>query len=184
MTAPETRLYTVCGLRVDSDPPEQWGGVCGTTEAVDADGAISFVDLDVRGDVSDDRRVTCLGLALACVHLGDIDVVGPLNRATMDLTVEEVRRERARCLDLAPQEWTVCGVDRRTFAGLCYHVTAASWLLAYVEAYDLAGVDGCDLLYARTHPGHVARIVGYPYADPLATSEAAMRLRLDEWGVR
>lgn len=172
--------YTVCGLLVDSDPPRLWSGGTWGVRALDVDGAVGFVRNDVVGKASDDGRLVVADLALACVHVGDVERVGRIATAHEIVTVGELwRHDRGE-----PLLFTVCGVDRGTWATLCYQVEAPHWLPAYVAARDMAADDGFELLHAATHPGWVERLEGFPYADPLSDSDAAMRLRADEWGVK
>jgi hypothetical protein len=172
--------YTVCGLLVDQDPPGAWSGGTWGVKALDADGAVGFVRNDVTGQASDDGRLVVADLALACVHLGDVDRVGRIEAAWEDVTVGDLDRHDGGELLL----FTVCGVDRWTWETLCYQVDAPHWLNAYVAARDVAAADGFDLLHAATHPGWVERLEGFPFADFLAKDPAAMRLRVEEWGVR
>jgi hypothetical protein len=176
----DVHTYTVCGLIVDQDPPERWSGATYGVQALDADGAVGFCQVEATDQPSDDGRLLSLGLAVACVHVGDVDRAGRVDTAWEDVTVGDVETHGTGEVLL----WTVCGVDRRTFRTLCYQVEAAHWLTAYVAARDLAEGDGYRLLHAATHAGWVDRVEGLDWADPLAGGEAAMRQVAAEWGVR
>lgn len=176
----EVYLYTVCGLLVDQDDPEHWSGGTFGVQALDGDGAVSLVAVDVEGQVSDDGRLTVAAFALACVHLGDVDRAGRVEVACEDVTVGDLAAVESGELLL----FTVCGVDRRTWRTLCYQVEGPHWLHAYVRARDMAARDGYTLLHAATHPGWVDRLEGFDWAEPAADGVAAMRQVAAEWGVR
>lgn len=177
----ETYTYTVCGLHVDQDKPENWSGGTWTVEALDADFAVNLVRTDVKGQTPDDPSLNLIvvDLALACVHLGDIERVGRIECAVETVTVGELDDVDTGELLL----FTVCGVDRRTWRTLCYQVEGPHWLHAYTAARDLAAKDGYELLHAATHPGWVDRVEGYDWASATAGSAGAMRQVATEWGV-
>jgi hypothetical protein len=100
--------YTVCALLRDDDPPQRWSGATWTTEAADAGMAVALCEMEARKEVSTDGRLICRGLALACVHPGNIDRAGVIWSATEEFTVGQVEYERDRHpLGL----FTVCGLD-------------------------------------------------------------------------
>lgn len=183
-------VYTVAGLRVVRElPPEQWtcySAVAGTEQLPmdNADQAIDFVTNDATGDLSnDDPPMQCIGLALACVHVGDVPIVGDLTRAADRIFDGQVAAEQRRARNNPVDMFTVCGIDRRTFTTWSYGVRARSWLLAWVYACELAEDAGSDPLTARIHPGGHPRVGGYDYADRLATDTNMMRLVVtDVWG--
>jgi hypothetical protein len=172
--------YTVCALLRDDDPPQRWSGATWTTEAADAGMAVALCEMEARKEVSTDGRLICRGLALACVHPGNIDRAGVIWSATEEFTVGQVEYERDRHpLGL----FTVCGLDRGTFCALHYWVEAHGPAMAYLEARELAEAAGRELLHAATHEGHVPRIDQFGYADPYVDNEAAMRLTAQDWRV-
>jgi hypothetical protein len=176
----QVRDYTVCGLIVDQDPPEAWSGVTYGVQALDADGAVGFCQVEATGQPSDDGRLLSLGLAVACVHPGDVDRVGWIESAYEEVTVGDLEDVDGGELLL----FTVCGVDQATWRTLCYQGGAPHWLTAYVQARDAAERDGYRLLHAATHAGWVDRIVGFDWADPSVDGEAGMRQVAEGWGAR
>lgn len=180
--------YTVCGLRVTRERrPEDWTGFSAVSPPVDgSEYAVDFAQNDVKGDMTTgDRPIECIDLALACVHIGEVPIVGELTRATDPLTDGEVQAELARTCGLPYRTYTICGVDRYTFGTLCYVRDARSWLLAWLDAEAEARSEGKILLTAATHEGEYPPIEGFPYADRLAQDRAEMAMTVtDMWGAR
>lgn len=176
MTETITHTYTVCGLRRDQSPIRRWTGACGTLEVITPGMAVDVLNEDVKHDTADDdgRTLLCTGLALSAVHLGDIDVEQDHHEATLDLTRGQVEEERALHADTEPRRWTFCGNDAKTWRTLCYQVTGATWLLAYVAFLDLARAAHYEPLFAKSHPGWHAAEPGFPYADPLCRNQPEM----------
>lgn len=176
-----TYLYTVCGLRVEpAVRVEDWYGFSTVAEAEDAEGAFAFAEHDATGDIGDDGAV-CEGLALACVHVGDVPSVGSLAVATEHLTPENIQAERDRTWGAPYESFTICGIDRYTWRGLWYVKEARSWLLAFADAAATADVEGVRLLTARIHEG-VHPPIGdvFGYADPYALDLGTMRITAAE----
>jgi hypothetical protein len=179
-------LYTVCGLRVVRErPPEQWSCYSGVAAQMEsAEAAVDWVTHDAVGDwTTGPLPVQCVDLALACVHPGEVPIVGGLNVAVDPVTDRQVEIEIHRARREPYRLFTVCGVDRATFETWWCRYEERSWLLAWVGALEEAEQAGITLLTARIHPGEADVIEGFDYADRLAPDQATMQMTVEEkWG--
>lgn len=183
--------YTVCGLRVvPGRRPEDWTCFSTVTRPVlDAFQAADLAQLDAVADLSTQALPeACTDLAFAAVHNGEVPIVGELNRATDPVTPDQYDAElrRAQRQNLPVKVFTVCGIDRHSFATLCIHQPAMTWMLAWVDAEERARQCGASLLTARVHPVEADPIgPGFDYADRLAGDDAEMKLTaMEKWGVK
>ncbi|HEY6020969.1 MAG TPA: hypothetical protein VIY48_14025 [Candidatus Paceibacterota bacterium] len=169
----ETMMFTACGMRVMPDGnPLGWPNFSWEVEVADMPGdqekldALALVQQELQFQVgyrNNDEPVLPIDVAFAALHQGCIPRVqwdSELNSTDPAVPGPMIAK------DIGRYKYTVCGILLPSWLMASLWVWADNPLVAYYRAWEIAQIEGDNLLLCGVHEGHHESDEAMAFANP------------------